>query len=709
MKKISLFLLLFLFSCTNDPIVYTLTATAEPAEGGQVVPEFMEYGEGDNAYVVATPSDEYVLESWSGDASGNANTIVITMDKNKEVTANFIKKKYPLTIKIEGEGEVKQEVIKQGTVTDYNSGTIVKLTAEPEEEWEFVRWRGDITGNENPTQITIDEPKTVVAEFIKKKYPLTIEIEGEGTVDQKIIKQGVSTDYNSGTVLELTALSDDGWEFVEWKEDLSGSENPQQITIDGPKTVKAVFTESKVYVPDDNFEQHLIDIGVDDILDDYVLQKSIDTLKSIQYMNDISHPEFLTPDQENLTIKSLRGIDSFTSLETLIIWHGRFESVDLNKLTELKHLSFDLGKLKTIDLSNNSKLGILNLRWNELRNLNVSNLPELYYLNFRDNHVSSIDLSNNLDLDNLLAFGNNLSEIDLSNNNSLRVVYLNKYGLKVGYSEFYDEISNNSINNLITPSDNNIITLRLTGSLIEEMDMKSFEKLVNFDLSNSQTSSINNLNLISKLNSLNVNNTNLNELVGYSGSSISFAGTKVEKFDATLMTPDGNGDLIIDVVHSSQKSETPLECLQLTREQIDAMGSYNIDLPARTKISLNCFNNTTQQDPIIGIWTLTNEQWVGSGTWPEGQARGCWKSGDDGSPDQYIFTESSVTKKVWECHQDGDLAVDLVTYGPISWSNQGNGNYQWGGQTTQVTFENNSTIMKLPFDDGNILQTWTKN
>ena len=104
MKRISLFLLLFLFSCTNDPIVYTLTATAEPAEGGQVVPEFMEYGEGDTAYVVATPSDEYVLESWSGDASGNANTIVITMDKNKEVTANFIKKKYPLTIKIVGEG-----------------------------------------------------------------------------------------------------------------------------------------------------------------------------------------------------------------------------------------------------------------------------------------------------------------------------------------------------------------------------------------------------------------------------------------------------------------------------------------------------------------------------------------------------------------------------------------------------------------------------
>ena len=66
----------------------------------------------------------------------------------------------------------------------------------------------------------------------------------------------------------------------------------------------------------------------------------------------------------------------------------------------------------------------------------------------------------------------------------------------------------------------------------------------------------------------------------------------------------------------------------------------------------------------------------GSGSVPEGTSKRMLKSGDDGSPDQYIYTESSATKKVWECHQD-DFRVDLVTYRPISWSNQGNGNYQW--------------------------------
>ena len=138
---------------------------------------------------------------------------------------------------------------------------------------------------------------------------------------------------------------------------------------------------------------------------------------------------------------------------------------------------------------------------------------------------------------------------------------------------------------------------------------------------------------------------------------------------------------------------------------LDSANSWTLPRPNFT----NCYIDPNAADPIIGTWTLTNEVWVGSGTWPNNQARGCWKSGDEGSPDQYIFSQNSVTKKVWECFQDGKLAVDLVTYGPFSWSNLGNGSYSWGGETIQVVFENNNTIMKLPFDDGNILQTWTKN
>ena len=242
MKKFFSFLLVVvLIACSKDPVIYTLTATANPAEGGSVSPSSQQYDSGDVATVRATASSEYVFQSWSGSASGSSPSTTVTMDSDKAVVANFVKKKYALTVNTEGEGSVTEKVIKAGVATDYTSGTVVELTAVPEGEWLFVEWTGDLTGSENPKEITIDKAKTVTAVFVKKQYPLTIEIEGEGTVSEKVIKQGLATDYNSGTIVELTAEPTGDWEFVEWSGDLTSTENTKQITIDGPKTVKVKF------------------------------------------------------------------------------------------------------------------------------------------------------------------------------------------------------------------------------------------------------------------------------------------------------------------------------------------------------------------------------------------------------------------------------------------------------------------------------------
>src|SRR5690625_8020061 len=86
------------------------------------------------------------------------------MDSDKTITAQFIKREYPLTINVVGKGSVQEEVIQQKT-TDYPHGTIVKLTAIPEEGWEFIQWEGDLQGDENPVQITINQSKEVTAVF----------------------------------------------------------------------------------------------------------------------------------------------------------------------------------------------------------------------------------------------------------------------------------------------------------------------------------------------------------------------------------------------------------------------------------------------------------------------------------------------------------------------------------------------------------------
>ncbi|MDB4013845.1 BspA family leucine-rich repeat surface protein [Flavobacteriaceae bacterium] len=243
MKKLILLLsVLFVVSCTKDPVIYILSTNANPFEGGTVSPSIGQYEAGETVLITATPSAEYILESWLN-ADGSSNTTSIVMDSDKTVTANFVKKKYALNVEIEGEGTVTEKVIKAGVSTDYNSGTIVELTATPSAEWLFVEWTGDLTGTDNPKQITIDKAKTVKAVFVKKQYALTIEIEGEGTVAEKVIKAGAATDYNSGTIVELTATGKTGWDFKEWTGDLTGTDNPKQITIDKAKTVKAIFED----------------------------------------------------------------------------------------------------------------------------------------------------------------------------------------------------------------------------------------------------------------------------------------------------------------------------------------------------------------------------------------------------------------------------------------------------------------------------------
>ena len=239
-KLLYYFLVLFLVSCSKDPILYTLTTSVNPLEGGTLTPTTTQFEEGETVVLNATPSTEYTFFAWSGVSGSSASTSIV-MDSDKAVTAVFTKKRYALNISIEGEGEVNEKIIKAGVSTDYNSGTIIELSASPAIEWVFVEWKGDFSEVENPTQISINKPKNITAVFEKKQYPLSIEIEGNGSVEEKIIKPGLPNDYNSGTIIQLNAVPQNGWSFLKWSGDLLSSKNPIEITVDMAKTIKAEF------------------------------------------------------------------------------------------------------------------------------------------------------------------------------------------------------------------------------------------------------------------------------------------------------------------------------------------------------------------------------------------------------------------------------------------------------------------------------------
>ena len=224
---------------------YPLTINFEGE--GEVLEEIVnagrttDYDSGTTVKLTAQAAAEWVFVGWQGALNGTSNPQQLLISEPKEVTAVFEKKKYPLSVNIEGEGEVLEEIINAGRTTDYDSGTTVKLTAQPEDEWLFVGWTGDIESTEESVQIVIGEPKEVTATFEKKKYPLSVNIEGEGEVLEEIIEAGRTTDYDSGTNVKLTAVPAEGWGFVGWTGDIESTEESVQIIIGEPKEVTAKF------------------------------------------------------------------------------------------------------------------------------------------------------------------------------------------------------------------------------------------------------------------------------------------------------------------------------------------------------------------------------------------------------------------------------------------------------------------------------------
>ncbi|UCH98232.1 MAG: PKD domain-containing protein, partial [Candidatus Aminicenantes bacterium] len=124
----------------------------------------------------------------------------------------------------------------------YCEGTVVTLTAIPDANWEFTGWSGDLTGSNNPETITMNSNKSVTATFTyvpPPQYTLTVNTVGQGSVT---LNPPGGT-YDEGTVVTLTAVPDSGWKFDNWTGDLTGTTNPDTITMDANKTVTANFSE----------------------------------------------------------------------------------------------------------------------------------------------------------------------------------------------------------------------------------------------------------------------------------------------------------------------------------------------------------------------------------------------------------------------------------------------------------------------------------
>jgi uncharacterized repeat protein (TIGR02543 family) len=222
------------------PAQYTLTVN--PVGSGSVTktPDKAQYDSGEVVQLTAVPASGWVFSSWSGDLTGSTNPTSIIMNANKTVMATFVLApvKYTLTVNVTGSGSVTKNPDK----AQYDSGEVVQLTAVPASGWVFSSWSGDLTGSTNPTSIIMNANKTVTATFVLApvQYTLTVNVTGSGSVTKNPDK----AQYDSGEVVQLTAVPATGWVFSGWSGDLTGSTNPTSITMNGPKSVVANFTST---------------------------------------------------------------------------------------------------------------------------------------------------------------------------------------------------------------------------------------------------------------------------------------------------------------------------------------------------------------------------------------------------------------------------------------------------------------------------------
>ncbi|MHA8067821.1 InlB B-repeat-containing protein [Aquirufa ecclesiirivi] len=197
---ISFLVALFLFSCSKETIEHRLSVVAVPSAGGSVSPSTGSFEQGTIISLLANPAPEYLFKDWSGSISGTSNPYSLNMNADKNITANFEKRTYPLSIEIEGQGTVQETVISTLTSTPYSSGTLVQLKATPVEGWVFKGWTGDVSSESNPSSIRVDKAVQVKATFVTD-YPIKLDLMHKPTslfVSQNYpIKLEVT--YKSGT------------------------------------------------------------------------------------------------------------------------------------------------------------------------------------------------------------------------------------------------------------------------------------------------------------------------------------------------------------------------------------------------------------------------------------------------------------------------------------------------------------------------------
>ena len=122
--------------------------------------------------------------------------------------------------------------------SDFPADSIVELTATPDLGFYFKEWMGDLAGSNNPASLLMDDDKAVEAQFGALRN-LSVAAAGQGFVS----RHPDTNTFTENQLVILTAQPSNGWQFVEWRGGVSGTQNPLLLVMSNDQSVEAVFRQ----------------------------------------------------------------------------------------------------------------------------------------------------------------------------------------------------------------------------------------------------------------------------------------------------------------------------------------------------------------------------------------------------------------------------------------------------------------------------------
>ncbi|MEF8873966.1 MAG: ABC transporter permease subunit [Candidatus Thermoplasmatota archaeon] len=200
---------------------------------------------------------------WTGDHEAEDDEITIEMNEDKDLMAHFGEEKYRVR---------STDAIGNGSIETnpnqlwYERGDEVDVQAVPEQpdsegdqsnwSWEFSHWTGDHPEGEayeKEISLDVDHDKELrpaferVDENREENHTLTVNVEGNGTVEvdgEVVENQYEDKEY---TAVRLEAIPEDDWDFDGWQGDSTRREREVTILLDEDKEVTANFDDEITY------------------------------------------------------------------------------------------------------------------------------------------------------------------------------------------------------------------------------------------------------------------------------------------------------------------------------------------------------------------------------------------------------------------------------------------------------------------------------